>query len=195
MKSLFTILAAAVLLAAPLAVQNAYGQVEFTLGAGLNLPSGDYSDEVKAGYAIITGVGYRVMPYVTVGAEISFYGNSATDETLEGYGDGWELKSSIHQYSGVLKVLLPVRQHNVYAKGVVGNYRGSLKVSSPIDNAELSKTDLGYGLGGGLMINGDRSSSLFLDVTYHSIAFDGADANTNFFTFSAGGVFAFNLFN
>ena len=159
------------------------------------MPTGEYSDEVKSGYAIITGVGYRVMPYVTVGAEISFYGNSATDEALEGYGDGWDLKSSIHQYSGVLKLLLPVRQHNLYAKGVVGNYRGSVKITNPIQDVEASMTDLGYGLGGGLLINGHRSSSLFLDVTFHSIAFEDADNNTNFFTFSAGGVFAFNLFN
>jgi hypothetical protein len=179
MKSLITILAAAVLLAAPMAVQNAHAQVEFTLGAGLNTPLGEYGDEVKAGYAIITGVGYRLMPYVAIGADVSFYGNSATDDVLEGYGDGWELKSSIQQYSGVLKLLLPVRQHNVYAKGVVGNYRASVKVSSPIGDQKVSITELGYGLGGGLLINGDRNSSLFLDVTYHHIAF----------------LFRFNLFN
>jgi hypothetical protein len=195
MKSLLTILAAAAVLAMPLAVHNAHAQVEFTLGAGLNKPLGDYGDEVKAGYAIITGVGYRLMPYVTLGAEISFYGNSATDEVLDGYGDGWELKSSIQQYTGVLKLLLPVRQHNVYAKGVVGNYRGSVTVSSPAGELEANLTDLGYGLGGGLLINGDRSSSLFLDVTYHHIVFEDSTVDTNFLTFSAGGVFAFNLFN
>lgn len=195
MKSSLTILAAVVFLAAPMAVQNAHGQVEFTLGAGLNTPLGDYADEVKAGYAIITGIGYRLMPYVTLGAEVNFYGNSATDEVLEGYGDGWELKSSIQQYTGSIKALLPIRNHNLYAKGVVGNYHASAKVSSPLGDAEANFSEFGYGLGGGLLINGDRGSSLFLDVTYHHIAFEDATSDTNFLTISAGGVFGFNLFD
>ena len=91
-------------------------------------------------------------------------------------------------------MLLPVRQHNVYAKGVVGNYRGSVKVSSSLGDQEANNTELGYGIGGGLLINGDRNSSLFLDVTYHHVAYDGADIDTNFLTISAGGVFGFNLF-
>jgi hypothetical protein len=194
MKAIATLLAAAALVVAPMAAHNAQAQVQVTLGAGLNTPLGEYADQSNAGYAIITGIGYRVMPMLVLGGEFSFYGNNASDQALEGYGDGWEMKSSLQQYAGLVKLLLPVRSHNVYAKGLVGSYHGTAKIISPDDEAKLSMSELGYGIGGGLQINGDRSSSLFLDVTYHTVSFDESETNTNFITYSAGAVISFDLF-
>jgi len=194
MKAIATLLAAAALVVVPMAAQNAQAQVQITLGAGVNTPLGEFKDQTNAGYAIITGIGYRVMPMLVLGGEFSFYGNNASDAAMEGYGDGWEMKSSLQQYAGLVKLLLPVRNHNVYAKGLVGSYRGTAKIISPDDEAKLSMSELGYGIGGGLQINGDRGSSLFLDVTYHTVSFDETEGATNFLTYSAGAVITLNLF-
>jgi hypothetical protein len=177
-----------------MAAHDAYGQLELTLGAGANTPMGDYGDQMKTGYAVVTGLGIRVMPLLVVGAELSFYGNSATDEALAGLGGEAEVSGRIQQYAGMAKLLLPVGNHNVFAKGVVGNYRATAKVSSSIGEASASNSALGYGLGGGLLINGARNSAFFLDVTYHRVSYDGSDIDTTFFTFSAGAVIRVNLF-
>jgi hypothetical protein len=195
MKSITTLLAAAAILVAPVAAQNAHGQVELTLGGGMNSPLGEYGDQVNAGYAVTAGIGYRFMPLIVVGAEVSLYGNKGSDELLAPLGPTYEMSSRIQQYAGMAKLLLPVGNHNVFAKGLVGSYRASATVSGPLGEASASNSEVGYGLGGGLLINGSRNSSLYLDVTYHHIAYDGSDIDTNFLTFSAGGVFRFSLFD
>jgi hypothetical protein len=194
MKLLATLLVAAALLASPIAMQNAHAQLQVTLGAGANTPLGEYGDLTKTGYAIVTGVGYRVMPMLVLGGEFSFYGNSASDQAMEGLGDGWEMKSTLQQYAGMVKGLLPVGSHNLYAKGLVGSYHGTAKVISPDDEAKMSMSELGYGIGGGVQINGRGGSALFMDVTYHHIAFDDSSTDTNFITYSAGMVVSFELF-
>ena len=195
MKSIATLLAAAVLLIAPVAVQDAHGQVELTLGGGMNSPLGEYGDEVNAGYAVTGGIGYRFMPLIVVGAEVSLYGNKASDELMAGLAPGTQVSTRIQNYAGMAKLLIPVRNHNVFAKGLVGTYRSSVSVSSYLGDVSVSNSELGYGLGGGLLINGSSGSALFLDVTYHTVPHDGSEANSNFLAFSAGGVFRFNLFD
>ncbi len=182
MKAITTIFVAAALVITPMAVQNAHAQLEFSLGGGLNSPMGDWGDQVNAGYAFMTGVGYRLAPFLVVGAEVGLYGNSASDDLLVGFSPGTEMKTRLEQYAGMAKVLVPVGQHNLFAKGLLGTYRGTAKVTSPLGNAEVSNSDMGYGIGGGFLIRGERGSSFFLDVTYHNIAFDGGNADTNFMT-------------
>jgi len=195
MKSIATSVAVAALVIVPLSADNAQGQAELTLGGGMNSPLGEYGDQVNAGYAFTAGIGYRFMPLIVVGAEVSLYGNKATDEFLSAIGPGVEMSTHIQQYAGMAKLLIPVGKHNVFAKGLVGSYRASATVQSSLGEASASNSDLGYGLGGGLLVNGSGNSAMFLDVTYHHIRYDGSDIDTNFLTFSAGGVFRFNLFD
>jgi hypothetical protein len=195
MKAIATVLVATALVILPMAVQNANAQLEVTLGGGLNSPMGDYGDEANAGYAFMTGVAYRLAPFLAVGAEIGLYGNSASDDVLAGFTPGTELSTRIVQYAGMAKVLIPVGRHNLFAKGLLGSYDGTAKLTSPVfGEASISNSELGYGIGGGFLIRGERSSSFFLDVTYHHIAFDGSTIDTNFMTYSVGAVFGINLF-
>lgn len=193
MKAIAIILTVTACLMAPIAAQNAHAQLELTLGAGLNSPTGEYGDQMKVGYAVITGVGYRLMPYLAVGAEFDLYGNSGSDEVLAGFAPGTELTSTIQQYAGVAKLLVPVGNHHVFAKGLVGSYHGKAKASGPTGSGEASNSNVGYGLGTGFLIQGERSSSFFLEVMYHHIPFEGGSADVNFFSFNAGAVFAISL--
>lgn len=192
MKAFAVVLAVTALVAAPIGVQNAHAEFEMTLGAGVNSPMGDYGDQAKTGYAITTGIGYRFMPFIVVGAEANFYGNGASDDVLDALGSGYDMKSTIQQYSGVVKVLVPVSDHNVYLKGGVGNYRGSAKFESPSGDLEINMSDFGYGLGGGFLINGARNSAFYLEATYHSVAFDEGEGDTNFIAYHAGAIFRFS---
>ena len=82
MKSIMTLVIAAVLLVTPLAVQNANAQLELSFVAGLNAPQGDYGDHAKNGYALGAGIGYRFFPYAVLGFETFYNGNKASDEAM-----------------------------------------------------------------------------------------------------------------
>jgi hypothetical protein len=179
------------LFAGPVAVQNANAQIELSFGAGMNSPLGDYGDQANKGYALNAGLGYRILPLAVLGVEASYNGNKASDEVLEGLGDGYEMSSSILQYSALAKLVLPVGDHSVFAKGSVGFYRASAKVSGPLGDGSFNTTEPGYGIGGGFIINGSKSSSFFADATYHRVAFD--DGDTNYITIMAGALIKFDL--
>jgi hypothetical protein len=192
MKPLMALVASVTLLAAPLAVQDASAQIELNLGGGVNAPTGEYGDQFNTGYALTAGLGYRVVPLAVIGAEVSYSGNHAPDEVTEAVGPGYELTSNILQYGLVAKLVLPVGSQNVYAKGSVGNYRATAKASGPLGEGSITVTDPGYSIGGGFLINGNKMSAFFADVTYHHVNFDG-DADTNFFTITAGALIRFDL--
>jgi hypothetical protein len=193
MKVLTTLLAATLIFAAPPIVQNARAQGEFWLGVGMNAPQGEFGDETNNGFALTSGLGIRPLPLLLVGVELNYYGNKAADEVVEAVGPDIDMSLRILQYGGVVKALLPVLNHHVYAKGNVGYYRGTAKVSSPLGEAKVSNNELGFGIGGGLMINGSKNSALYMEIIRHHIRYDDADIDTNFLTFSAGAVFSFDL--
>jgi len=194
MKSFMALMAVAVLLVATVSVQNAHAQLELTLGGGMNAPMGEYGDQVNMGYALTAGLGYRVMHMVVLGLETTYNGNKAPDEATASLGPGYDLSTSILQYSALAKVIFPVGNHNVFAKGAVGNYRASAKLSGPLGEASANNTDLGFGLGAGFMLNSASNSAFFADITYNNVSYDGADADTEFFTFTVGAVLRFDLF-
>lgn len=181
------------ILAAPLFVQNAAGQFQLTLGGGANQPIGAYADEAKTGFGLTAGLGYEAFSYFVVGLETSFYANQASDETLESLGDGYDLSTRVQQITGFLRVQLPVGEHHLFAKGVVGSYLGSAKLTAPSGSVSVRNTDPGYGLGGGFLINGARGTSFFADATYHSVTYDGADEATSFMSYSIGALFRFGF--
>jgi len=193
MKTTLIWVTAVMLLAAPVAVQNAIAQVEFTLGGGMNTPLGDYADQSNVGYAITTGLGYRVTPLAAIGVELNYNGNGASDEASAGLDPGYDMSSSILQYGLLAKVMLPVGDHSVFAKGSFGSYRGSAKVSGPAGDFSFTSTDPGYGVGGGMLINGDNNTSLFLDATYHHFSIDGSDGATTYWAFTLGALIRFDL--
>ena len=168
MKTTILLVTAAMLLASPMAVQNANAQFEFSLGGGMNTPMGDYSDASNNGYAITAGLGYRVTSLAVLGMEANYNGNSASDEALVGITPGFDMSTSILQYSLMAKLLLPVGNHSVFAKGSFGNYRASAKVSGPGADLSFSTTEPGFGIGGGFLVGGNNNTSLFVDATYHS---------------------------
>lgn len=194
MKSIIVLATVAVLLIAPFAVQNANAQLELTLGAGMNAPQGSYGDLTENGYALTAGLGYRFFPYAVLGFEMVYNGNKASDQAMAGLFDGYEMSSSILQYSGVAKLVYPIGDFSLFAKGSLGYYRGSSTVSGPIDEVSTTNTEPGYGLGGGFLINGGGNTSLIADVTYHSVSYEGDPSDTNYYTFTLGALIKFDLF-
>jgi len=194
MKTIMTFLASAILLAAPLAVQNANAQIEITMGGGLNTPLNDYGDQINPGYALTAGFGYRFIRFAALGVEASYNGNKASDDALAGLGDEYEMTASILQYSAMARLVLPVGNHALFAKGTVGNYRGSAKLSGPLGEGSVTNTELGYGLGAGFVIGGNKSTSLIADVTYHQVAYGGESGDVNYLTISVGALIKLDLF-
>lgn len=194
MKSIMTLVVSAILLSAPLAVQNANAQLELNMGAGLNKPLGDYADEINAGYALTGGLAYRFSPYAALGMEATYNGNKFSDDAMAGLADGYDMSSSIIQYSAVAKLIYPFGNHSMFAKGIVGNYRASAKVSGPEGDGSVTITDFGYGFGAGFQFAGNETTSLLADVTYHSVAFGDGPDNTNYMTFTLGALIKFDLF-
>jgi hypothetical protein len=186
-------LTALTMLLAIVPVQNAHAQVELTLGGGVNSPMGEYGDVTKVGYALTGGLGYRVFHMAVFGVEATYNGNGAKDHVLEDLGTGYDLSSSMLQYAAVAKFIFPVSKHSVFAKGSVGNYRGTAKLEGPLTDESVSVTDLGFGIGGGIMLNSSKNSSLFADLTYNNVTFDGADSATEFLTFTVGALIRFDL--
>lgn len=195
MKALLAFALAAGLIIAPAVVQNAHAQLELTLGGGLNAPLGDFRDEIKNRWVFSTGLGYQIAPVLAVGVELGFFGSEASDDITAGLSPGSEVTTRIHQYAGYARIMVPVKQHSVFAKGVLGSYRGVIKYSGPLGDAKGENTDPGYGIGGGVMINGDHNSAFFLDVMYHHVSFDDSSVDTNFMSYSLGGVFRISLFD
>jgi hypothetical protein len=175
------------------AVPNANAQIELIFGGGLSSPMGEYGDQTNTGWAFTTGLGFQVAPVLVVGAELGFFGNSGSDDLLAGFSPGTEMKTTIHQYAGFARLMLPAGKHNVFAKGVVGSYRGVVKVKSPLGDAEAENTDPGFGIGGGILINGAHNTAFVLDAMYHRVSYDGAPEPTSLMTFSVGGIFRFSL--
>lgn len=184
--------AIAILLVAPSAVQDANAQIELTLGGGVNAPQGEFGDQFSTGYTFTAGLGYRVVPLAVIGGEVSYSGNSAPDEVTQAVGPGYELTSNILQYAMIAKLIVPVGDHSVFAKGSFGYYRATAKASGPLGSGSITVSDPGYGVGAGFLFNGGSSTAFFADVTYNHVNFDG-NADTNFFTITAGAVFRFNF--
>ncbi len=194
MRSIMKLTALAALLIVSVAVQNANAQMEFTVGGGLNAPQGDYGDQANTGYALETSLGYRFSRYAAGGVEVSYNGNKASDEVTAGLDPGYKLSSSILQYSAMAKALLPMGNHNVFAKGSVGNYRASAKASGPMGDASLTTTAFGFGLGAGFLINSSTNSSFFAEVMRHQVNFDNDGGDVSYFSVTVGALFKFDLF-
>lgn len=189
MKSIIVLAATAFLLVSLVVVQDASAEIEVTLGGGVNAPQGEYGDEVNTGFVLTAGLGYRVVPLLVLGGDVTYSHNKAPDEVTQAVGPGYELTSSIAQYSLVAKLVLPVKQHNVFAKVSWGNYRATAKASGPLGSGELKISDPGYGLGGGFLINSSSSGAFFSDVTWNHVNFDGSD--TSYFTITIGALIRF----
>lgn len=192
MKTLTALTALAMLLAI-VPVQNAHAQIELTLGGGVNSPMGEYGDQSKVGYAITGGLGYRIFHMATLGVEATYNGNGMKDWVTSGLAPGYDLSTSMLTYAATARFMFPVSKHSVFAKGLVGNYRGTVKLEGPMTDESISTTDLGFGIGGGIMLNSSKNSSLFADLTYNNVTFDGADSATEFLTFTVGALIRFDL--
>ena len=67
---------------------------EFGVGGGLNIPQGGIGDGMNNGYNFNASVGYSVAPMFTIGAELGFFGSSASNQTLALLGTGSDFSMS-----------------------------------------------------------------------------------------------------
>jgi hypothetical protein len=182
---------AAILVAAPAAWAQAPFVPSFQLGAGggLNVPMGDIGDGMNSGYNFNASVGYNVMPMLTVGAEIGLWGNGANDETIAALGPGGDMSMQSWQFTAMTKYKVPVQDHNLYAKGLLGAYRTSSDVKSSLGDFEVADTNFGFGIGGGFEMGGImNNAALYAEGMFHHI--NGEAANAQFATFNIGVLFS-----
>ena len=180
-----------VLAAMPAFSQPMTGKFELGALGGINMPTGDLGDGMDKGYMVGVNAGFRPMPLLVIGAEVAYYGNGATDDVLALLGTGADMSMNIWQYTAMAKLMAPLMgNHNIYAKGLVGAYNATAKLENIplLGNLEASDTNLGFGIGGGLRINGVSKSSFFVEGMFQHINGEGASAE--FFTVAGGILFS-----
>lgn len=184
----FLLLAVIMVLAVtPAFAQPMSGKFELGMSGGVNMPVGDLGDGTKTGYVIGASAGYHLMPMLVVGAEFAYYGNGATDDVLAALGPGADMNTNFTQYTAMVKFMVPVlTKHNLYAKGVAGAYTATVDFQNmpPLGSGSVSDTNMGFGIGGGIRLNGDTKYSLFAEGMFHHVT--GESESAELVTASAG---------
>jgi opacity protein-like surface antigen len=161
------------------------GRMALFLVGGMNVPHGDLAEGTKNGASLGAGMIYHVSSRFGFGGEIVRDGIGIDDDGLEAYGEDASVSMSIMRYTGFATMAItPPAKQMVYLKGTAGSYRGKLKLRLGSLEAESSSAEFGFGLGGGLQINGKSGTALNLEALYHNVSADGG--NTNFLTTTVG---------
>ncbi len=163
---------------------------EIGLGGGLNLPLGDLGDGMNKGYNFNASVGYSVLPMLVIGAEFGYFGNGGSDETIAALGPGGDFSMTAQQFTTMVKWIVPVAAHGVYAKGLAGGYRMSSNVTTSLGDLGASDTNFGFGIGGGFQFKGSTKYSLYAEGIYHRISGEASDGE--YATFNVGVLFSLN---
>jgi len=133
--------------------------------AGLNMPSGDFSDVAKTSYQLGASYGFPVAPMASVGAW-GAYNRFSWQEGIDGNFNSIELL-------GYGRISAPVGVFGMLGLGF-SNYKATLG-----DLAGDRETDFTWAMGGGY-----KMTMLELTAMYHSISTDAS--STNYFSITAG---------
>ena len=179
MLRILTLMVVIVLAVTPAFAQPMSGKFELAASGGVNMPTGDIGDGTNTGYVFAGSAGIRVMPMLVLGAEFGYYSNGASDDVLAALGAGADMTTSFTQYAVMGKFMFPMlTDHNMYAKGLVGAYTATVSFENLplIGSGETSDTNFGFGIGGGLRLNGSSKYSFFAEGMFHNIMGETQDA-------------------
>jgi opacity protein-like surface antigen len=182
-KGLATILSVLTLAGATALAQPAPGRLALTVGGGLSLPCGDFSDAFDTGYLVLGGCEYAVAPRLCIGTEIG-YRRYGLDKEAFDYGiPGIEVRADGHAavWQGTVSgryVLNPGRS-GPYLKGTVGLYRsqasGTVQLTGPGTNVAEETTgrresDFGFAVGAGYSYRSEDRTAFFIEVLFNHVA-------------------------
>jgi len=163
-------------------------KLALSISGGMNLPQGDLSEGTKNGSALGAGLVYCLNSRLSIGGEFVMNHYDAEDDLQAVYGSDASADLDIYQYTGFLRMTaVSSTRHHLYMKGLLGAYTGKVSVRVGSYELEDSDTELGFGVGGGLQINGSRGSSLYLESLYHHVAAE--DGGADFVTATVGVLF------
>lgn len=189
MKRFFIVLAVILIASPAFGQMERAGNLEFTAGVGMNMPTGDFGEGMNNGLMVGATASYRFIEPLCLGVEINYFHNSANDETLAALGSSSEMETSFTQASVMARYNFPVGFHNVYGKGVIGNYSSNLTIRSSTVDADASDNNVGFGAGAGFVFNGPRAASFYFEGMWHHISGEASDADL----FVLGGGIMFSL--
>jgi hypothetical protein len=138
--------------------------LNFNVGGGINIPS---YDEAKNGYILGGGVGYRLMPNLVLGGEVSYLGYGAEEGTST-MGDV-SMKQHFIEYGGTARYYFSSGKASPYVKGFAGRFKYATDLSGGGLSIDYSYSDMQYGGGVGLLLRGSAESNLYIEGLYHSL--------------------------
>ncbi|MGE5176721.1 MAG: outer membrane beta-barrel protein [Hyphomicrobiales bacterium] len=155
------------------------GQVIGSIGGGIQIPTGDYSDAGKTGFGGILGLDYAISPVVTVGATFHYNRNSISDDlksALELFaGQPVDGHYTVLHYGANLKYIVAPEQ-NTHPYFTIGgglyNFKATLETGGV--SASDSNTDGGINGGVGVLFDVGAKSHLALQGQYHDIFTSGS---------------------
>ncbi len=188
------------------------GWIAFVPKVGFVVPTGDYGDASKSGYRFQGAAEYYLRNDWTIGVSTAYVQSGASDNsqtaaetTLSVMTGGpvtissWKYRTL--QFAGYARHLFATTSPNIspYVSGGLGLYNTKSSVSGAgatqqqldaTTGSGNSETNLGFNLGGGLMMALTPTVGLNVGMTYHN-AF--SDPSVNYFVFNGGLNFFFNV--
>lgn len=165
----------AVIMAAgsPAAAQQ---KIEFGIGAGLTLPTGDYNDGAGTGFhgtgAVLFGLGTGPL---AVRVDLSYH-RTGLDEDVDGN------TSLLGGMASLVYNVPSTGQVKPYLLAGLGYYQVKLDVTGVL---EADESNLAWGGGAGLAL-ALRSATLFAEVRYNSVTEGDTFTATNFIPITVG---------
>ncbi len=183
----------------------AAGEHQFGLDGGTSLPSGDFGDAASAGYNIggfyqfmMGNLGLGTSGNFGVGAEVKYHGWGASSDA--GLPSGTEASMNAWQVGTYGIWALPMQRATPYAKIGAGWYGPSMKVTSPLGDAEASDGVLGMSFGGGADFPIQSSMTFGVGFAYHilrnkgsEVTSGGAPLDTDFYSVNARVMWPFKM--
>ncbi len=187
-------LALVVAMAANVLAHEPKGMINVSVGGGLLLPMGDFSDESKLGWRARVDAGYFVTNEIAVGATGALSNNKVKDEFLTALQvidpTITDAKTQILEFGAWGKYFFNMEKGRLtpYVRAGLGGYNAKAKIESSSGSSSASETNLGINGGVGAWYWATPQVSIFLEGAFHNIF---SDPSANYITATAGVGFMF----
>ena len=152
------------------------GTFGVSVGGGVGIPMGAFSDESKLGWrAGSVGFGYFVTDQIAIGAQGAFAQNKAKDEVLTTFGFT-DAKTRLIEFGALAKYFFKMQSQKVapYVKLGLGGNSAKFEVTDTTGGtsttSDTSITFLGGNLGVGALFDVTPTVSVFVEGAFHNYA-------------------------
>jgi opacity protein-like surface antigen len=150
------------------AAEPVSGNLSFTAGAGINMPS---EDGAKNGYIVGAGLGFHATDKLVLGADIAYLGYGNETGSLDSSSD-FSFSQRFINYAGSARYYVSGGKASPYFKGFVGRYNYSFDTNFGGIEFDDGFSDLMYGGGFGMTLRGDRESNFYIEALYNQLQAD-----------------------